>query len=387
MKKIGIDIRCLTEGRNTGVEEYTLNFLKHLFEMDKKNKYVLFLNSYRNPKTDLSWIKKFSNVSLKRFNYPNKLLNFLFWYFNWPKLDKLIGGADYFFLPNIIFGRASANTKMIATIHDLSFRRYPETYSWKKRLWHVFVNPKKICEEAHKIIAVSNSTKNDLLSLFKIKNPEKICVIRSGISEKFQVIGRNDGRLLEIKEKYNLPYKFILYLGTIEPRKNILGIVRAFNQLQKIAKHKKNEELGKYKLVIAGSPGWLNGPIFAEIEKSNSRKNIQIVNSVDDEDRPYIFNLASLFVYPSFFEGFGFPPLEAMKCGVPAIISNCSSLPEVAGDGAVMIDPDKPDEMARAMEEILTDKNLRAMLIAKGLKHAQNFNWNKTVEEFLKLLA
>ena len=110
--KIGIDVRCLGEGRRTGVEEYTLNLLENLFKLDKKNKYVLFFNSFRSAKTDFSWIDKYPNVVLKRFNFPNKLLNFLFWYIGWPKMDEMIGGADLFFMPNIIFGSVSKKTKI-----------------------------------------------------------------------------------------------------------------------------------------------------------------------------------------------------------------------------------------------------------------------------------
>lgn len=386
MARIGIDVRCLAEGRKTGVEEYTLNFLKHLFEIDKKNKYVLFLNSFSHPKANFEWLKNFSNVSLKKFSYPNKLINFMFWYLGWPKIDKMLGKLDFFFMPNIIFGEISTSTKLILTIHDLSFERYPETFSWKKRLWHMFINPSKLSGKAKKIITVSNSSRNDLLSIYKA-NPEKVIFIPNGASEKFKVINRNDGKLLKVKEKYKLPYKFILYLGTIEPRKNIKSLIRAYNQLQKIASHNNIKNLLEYKLVIAGSPGWLSKEIFLEIEKSKNKGNVQVINFIDDEDKECVFNLASLFVYPSFFEGFGLPPLEAMGCGIPVIVSNCSSLPEVVGENGIMIDPSKPDEIFKAMKEILTDKELREKLIKKGLRQSKNFDWDKTAEEFLKIIS
>jgi glycosyltransferase involved in cell wall biosynthesis len=413
MAKIGIDARCLMEGRKTGVEEYTLNFLKHLFEIDKKNKYVLFLNSFGLPLTkfkvfanllskkessffgnlvrdkssvDFGWLQKFTHVSVKRFNYPNKLLNFLFWYLDWPQIDKMLGGVDFLFMPNIIFGATNGNTKLVTTFHDLSFVRYPETFSWKRRFWHTFVNSKKIAQKSKKIITVSTSTKNDLCSIFGI-DQNKISIIPSGISEKFRIIDRNDGKLLQVKQKYKLPYKFILYLGTIEPRKNIIGIIRAYNQLQKFASHEKMENIANYKLVIAGSSGWLSEKIFAEIKKSKNKENIQVVDFIEDEDKEYVFNLASLFVYPSFFEGFGFPPLEAMSCGVPVIVSNSSSLPEVVGNGGIMIDPNKPDEIFEAMKEILTTPELKKKLIEKGLEQAKKFDWNKSAREFLKIIS
>jgi len=382
--RIGIDARCLEEGRRTGVEEYTLNLLQNLFKIDKKNEYILFLNSWKKSQADFSWLADYPNVKVLKFHFPNKILNFLFWYFNWPKMDKMIGGADLFFMPNIIFGSVSKKTKLLITIHDLSFERYSENFSLKRRLWHIFVNPKKICIRADGIIAVSESSRNDLVDIYRI-DPNKIRVIHSGISEKFLVLNRNDEKLVKVKEKYRLPYKFILYLGTIEPRKNIIGILRAYRKLQEVGFLDLNlNEVLNYKLVIAGSKGWLSRKIFSEIKKSEFRENIKMINFVKDEDKEYVFNLASLFVYPSFFEGFGFPVLEAMSCGVPVITSNSSSLPEVAGGGAIMIDPEKPNEIADAFKELLTNKSLRENLIKKGFYQAGTFSWEKTTKESLK---
>ncbi len=372
--KICIDIRCLAEGRRTGVEEYTRHLLHHLFAIDQKNEYVLFLNSWKKTKGNLSWLKKYPNVKVKKFNFPNKILNLMFWYLGWPKIDYLVGGADVVFSPNIIFGNVSARTKSVITIHDLSFFRHSEYFSRKRRWWHIFINPKKICQTANKIIVVSNSTKNDLVGLYKIK-PEKIIVIPSAVSNDFCVINRNDEKLIKVKERYNLPYKFILFFGTIEPRKNIVGLIRAFNLLQK--------QSGEYKLIIAGEKGWMNEEINNEIINSPFREKIKIINCVPDEDKVYLYNLASLFVYPSFFEGFGFPPLEAMKCGVPVIVSNNSSLPEIVGDAGIIIDPDKPDEIFLAMKGILENSKLRNILIKKGLEKSREFDWKKTAKKTL----
>jgi glycosyltransferase involved in cell wall biosynthesis len=369
------------EGRKTGVEEYTINLLENLFAMDKKNEYVLFLNSFREPKIKADLFEKYQNVRVKRFRYPNKIINFLFWYFGRPFIDKMLGEVDVLFFPNIIFTGFSPKKKVFLTVHDLSFEHYPETFSLKRRLWHWFINPRKLCQKAEKIIAVSQSTKDDLVNIYNIK-PEKISVIYSGVGESFEVIDRNDFRLVAIKEKYSLPYKFILYLGTIEPRKNIIGAVRAYNQLRKI----RHPELEKYKLVIAGERGWKSEKIFSEIAESPFKEDIIPLGFVADEDKPAIYNLASLFVYPSFFEGFGFPPLEAMACGVPVVTSNTSSFPETVGPAAIMVDPDKPDEIYRAMKEILLSRDLREKLIKKGLEQAKKFEWKKTAKEFLKVV-
>lgn len=376
--RIGIDIRCLEEGRKTGVEEYTLKLLENIFKLDKENEYVLFLNSFKGSKINTDWTEKYRNVKIKGFKYPNKLLNLFFWYLDWPKIDKLLGKLDVFFMPNINFGSVSKATKLMLTVHDLSFELLPETFSLKRRLWHFFVNPKRICRKAEKIIAVSESTKNDIGIFYNIPK-EKIEVIHSAVSEDFQVISRNDPKMLKVKERYGLPFNFILYLGAMEPRKNIVGIIRAYNQLRRL----KNQEFDRYKLVIAGAKGWKEKEILKEIEKSPFRKDILDIGFVDSEDKPYLYNLASLFVYPSLFEGFGFPPLEAMKCGVPVITSNNSSLPEIVGNAGIMIDPERPDEIYKAMKEILLNKDLKNKLQKRGLKKSQNFDWKISAKKFL----
>ncbi|HLN19094.1 MAG TPA: glycosyltransferase family 1 protein [Patescibacteria group bacterium] len=378
--RILIDVRCLMAGRRTGVEEYTLNLLLNLFENDRKNQYILFFNSAKKPRFDFSIFKRFANVKIKSFKIPNKLLNLSLWYLGWPHIDRLVGGADIFFLPNIIFFGASKKVKIIMTVHDLSFERYPQYFSWKRRLWHVFINPKKICRRSSRIIAVSDSTKDDISRLYSI-NKKKISTVHSAVGEKFRIISHNDQKLIGVKLKYNLPFKFILSLATIEPRKNITGIIQAFNRLQADL----DSDISKFKLVIAGSPGWNQKKIFKEIENSPYRDRIQIINFVEDCDKEYVLNLATLFVYVSFFEGFGFPPLEAMKCGVPVIASNNSSLPEIVGNGGILINPDKPDEIYRAMKAILTRRELREKLIALGQKKSNEFHWKKSSKQFLEI--
>jgi len=380
--RIGIDVRCLSEGRRTGVEEYATNILENLFQMDSVNEYILFFNSWKKTKVDFSNFTRYSNVTLKKFSYPNKFLNFLFWYLQWPKVDQLLGGVDIVFFPNIIFGSVSRKAKFITTIHDLSFERYPEYFSWKRRLWHVFVNPGKICRRADAVIAVSDSTKTDIVNLYKI-SPKKIHPIHSAVSDKFRKVDRNDVNLIRVKEKYALPFKFILFLGTIEPRKNIGALVRAYGELKKWAKEENIEEVDRYKLVIAGEKGWLSEKIFSEIENSKFKDQIQVINYVDDGDKEYVYNLASLFVYPSFFEGFGFPPLEAMKCGVPVISSNNSSIPEVVGSAGVLIDPDRSEEIFQSMKMILEDGKMRENLMKEGFQKSMEFDWKKTARAVL----
>jgi glycosyltransferase involved in cell wall biosynthesis len=378
--KIGIDIRCLAEGKRTGVEEYTVQLLESVFIQDRENEYLLFLSGYKEPKADLRWTEKYPNVSVKRFRWPNKLLNFCLWYLRWPKLDLLLGGTDLFFMPNLNFAAFSSRTKVCVTAHDLSFERYPETFSWKRRLWHSFVNFRALCRRADRILAVSESTRQDLIDLYRISK-QKVQTVQSGVSDRFRPIDRNSVELLRTKEKYGLPYQFILYLGTVEPRKNLVSLIRAYNLLQKSG----SSDLQRYHLVIAGEQGWKCREILEEIERSEFRDKILLIGFVADEDKPALYNLSGLFVYPSFFEGFGFPPVEAMRSGVPIVVSNTSSFPEVVADAGVLIDPYQPQELYQAMKEVLSSRELRESLGKKGLQRSKEFSWYRAAQSVLRL--
>jgi len=368
--KIGFDARCLEEARISGVGEYALELLKNLLATDEENEYIIFSNSFKQKANrNFEWIKKYPNAKLKRFSFPNRILNFCFWYLERPKIDKLACGADVFFAPNLNFFPVSKKCRLVATFHDLSFERYPHFFPFKTRLWHeYFVNPRRIAKKAKKLIAVSESTKKDLEEIYKI-DPKKISVVSHGMNQDFRIIDRNDPKLIEIQKKYDLPYKFIFYLGNIEPRKNIASIVAAYKIFIS-----KNPQLGKFKLVLAGNIS----PLCREFVE---KENLKTCGYIEREDRPYVYNLASLFVYPSFFEGFGLPILEAMASGTPVIASNNSSIPEVAGNGAILIDPNRPDEIAKAMKNILIDEKLYNKLRNRGLTQSQKFSWKKCALE------
>jgi glycosyltransferase involved in cell wall biosynthesis len=381
MARIGIDIRCLSDGKRTGVEEYTINLLENLFELDKKNQYVLFSNSYQASHFDARIFSQYKNVSVRQFKYPNKLLNLCFWYLRWPLVDQMLGGVDLFFMPNINFVALSKKTKLLLTIHDLSYEIFPETFSLKRRAWHHFINPRNLCRRADQIIAVSDSTRNDIISRYKI-NPQKVMRVYNGVSDEMQQLDRNDPKLIEVKERYHLPFNFIFYLGTIEPRKNIAAIVKAYDQLR----FSNNPQLEKYKLVIAGGKGWKINNILDFMRKAKFTKDIIFTSCITNEDKAAVYTLSSLFVYPSFFEGFGIPVLEAMRCGVPVITSNCSALPEVVDQGAVMVDPDKPEELYLAMKEILLNREFHQQLSQLGLRQAVRFNWRTSARETFAII-
>lgn len=361
--KIGIDGRCLQNGKNTGVEEYARGLILRLVRENNKEQFVIFLNAFGSIKDDFKWLKDFKNVEIKRFNWPNKALNFCFWFLKWPKVDKLLGGVDYFISPNFHFSALSSACRQILTVHDLSFERMPETFSWKRRLWHFFINPRRSVREAYLIWAVSDSTAQDLINLYQTE-PDKIIVNHPFFNFEFFSQTRELNKAIVIQHR--LPEKFILFLGTIEPRKNIKGLIRGFESFKE-----RNVWAEDYKLVIAGEKGWLWESIFERAGKSSVAKDIIFTGFVEEENKPTLYSLAEVFVYPSFYEGFGFPPLEAMASGVPTIASNCSSMPEILGDSAILVDPYKSFEICLGLEILLKDKQTYQKYSQRGRIQAQ----------------
>jgi len=377
--RIGVDVRCFAQGKNTGVEEYAQNALTAIFETDHDNEYVLFFNAWHGQGVDFSWATKYKNVTLKKFTIPNKLLNFSLWFFRYPKLDKLCGGVDIFFMPNNNFCALSQDVKLFLTVHDLSFEHYKSSFSLKRRLWHFFVNPRLLARRANHIFAVSEATKADLRETYNITD-EKVSVAPNGMTAVSGKFNRNSIELLSVKEKYNLPYKFILYFGTIEPRKNIVNIIRSFDELRE-----RNSNID-HTLVIAGARGWKGEKIFAAVASAEHSEKIMVLTDIPEKEKEIFYTLSSVFVYPSFFEGFGFPPLEAIACSVPTITSHTTSLPEVVGGQAIMIDPMRPSEITQALSEAITDKKLHKIITQNTSEHTSKFQWNAFAKSFMRVI-
>lgn len=374
--KIGIDIRVLLDKNYSGVASFTFQLLKNLIKVDRHNAYYFFYNSFKKVK-----IPFFSeNIKVKKTRWPNKVFNyFLQKTFNYPKLDKVVGGSDIFYLPHLNFASFSKGSKNVITIHDLSFLRYPEFFSFRKNFWHKALNVKKNINKFDKIIAVSQNTKNDLIELLNVAE-EKIEVIYPGISEKLIQFKDNDQNISVnqmLKEKYRLNKDFVLYLGTIEPRKNISGLIEAYNKLR--------DSGVDCLLVLAGGWGWKTKEIKRNWQKSPYQKDIRFIGYIKEEDKPVLYKMAKIFVYPSFYEGFGFPPLEAMYFALPVIASNVSSLPEVLGDSAILINPDKNEEIFQAMKVLLSNQVLKDSLIKKGYIQANKFIWENTARKYLEV--
>lgn len=379
--KIGIDIRFLSNSKRSGIEEYAINLIENFVRLKPDWKFVLFYNLWGKKLPDFAWLKA-ENVEIKTINFPGKILSLLFLILRWPKVDKLLGGIDVFFMPNFASISLSKNIPLLLIVHDLSFLYFKEFFSLKMRLWQKLIRQKYLMKRANKIIAVSNSTKNDILRFCPQVNISKIKVIHHGISKEFKVLDKNNSELKEIKQKYNLPEKFVLYLGIIEPRKNIESVVKSFN----ILKNESLVDFANLKLVIAGKFGWKFKKVLDLIKNSKHRKDIILLNNFELIERVYLNNLAEIFVWPSFFEGFGFPVLEAMASGAPVICSNTSSMPEVVGDAGILINPYNINDLILAQKQVLLDENLKNHLVHKGLEQAKKFSWEKCAQKTIEIL-
>lgn len=362
--KIGIDIREI-KGKKGGIGQYTYNLIHYLSKIDKKNQYFLYLDEDIE---NLSFGSNFEIIKIKSLPF--------FWHFL-VYLDIIRKNIDFFIstrsyiIPSFDFLK-----KSILIVHDcLPFLKGKGKLPLKPRIVPRFTF-KPALKNSRGIIAVSYNTKKDIIRLFNVKK-EKIKVIYEGVSDRYKPMEKSD--LGKIKEKYALPENFILNVGTLEPRKNLKRLIKAYSLLPKSLKD-------KYKLVIVGKKGWYYEDIFETVKKLNLEEKILFTGYVPDEDLPYIYNLSEIFVYPSLYEGFGLPLLEAMACGIPVITSNTSSLIEIGKESAILVNPKNVVELKNAIKLLLENKELRESLKKKGIERAKKFGWEKTAQKLLDFL-
>jgi len=235
----------------------------------------------------------------------------------------------------------------------------------------------RIIERASRIITISNFSRDDILSHFKFLKPHQITVIYLAVGDKFHFTDRNDTKA-RIKDKLRVNGKYILTVGGSDPRKNTHLVIEKFIEL-------KDEAKIEEKLVIVGIPNWREIKFCKMAKESRYSKDIIFTDFVIEEDLVLLYNGATVFLYPSLYEGFGIPPLEAMACGVPVISSNITSIPEIVGDAAFLINPTNGEELKAAVMKLLNDENVRNNLIARGLKQAKKYSWIKMAKKNLAI--
>lgn len=366
--RIGIDGRAAKWYRGTGIGTYTYELVNSLNSVDNKNDYLVFMPD--NCKDSLNLNSNFIQANITEaaeggfwdvVNIPNILKDY--------KIDLYHVPQNGIGLP------VEKDCPFLITLHDVIPFKMPETVS-KSYLKIFKENIPSIIERCDGIVTVSDYSKKDIVETLNFPE-EKIFVTYLANEDIYMPIDKILSRYI-IKKNYSITDKYILYVGGFSPRKNILGLIEAFSILME----KYHENI---KLVIAGRKGSSYETYKIRAEELNIDDKVLFPGFIALDDLPYLYNASELFIYPSFYEGFGLPPIEAMACGVPVIASDTTSIPEIAGDSARLIDPCNTSDMAEAMLNVLQDEKLRNELIEKGLKRSRQLSWKNTAKQMLNV--
>jgi glycosyltransferase involved in cell wall biosynthesis len=366
--RIGIDATALPP-QPVGAGNYIIQLIRALTALDSENEFVIFAGQ-RGPslinlpeKPTLEWI-------LLPDRNPGVRLIWEQTYFS-----RLIRDSEVDLLHSLHYTRPlRLSCASVVTYHDMTFFLYPELHTRTKR----FFFPLAIRSSANRanfLIAISESTRQDAIRLLNL-SPERVITIQHGVDPSFRPL--KDVELKKrITVKYQLPDKFILYVGLIEPRKNLPLLIKAYKKLV--------DDGTEHYLVLAGRYGWMFDEVLQQIEKLCLTDKVILTGYVDQIDLPMVYNLSDLFVYPTLYEGFGLPALEAMACGIPVITTEVSSLPEIVGEAGILVPPNDAEELFRGMKTVLQDEELRLNLARRGTEQAAKFTWERTARSTLEV--
>jgi len=363
--RVALDAHLLslaTSYRSAGISWYAQNLLRELPAADPRIQYTVFLNE-----------KKYEGVPgldlrLSRLPAQHPVVR-IFWEqciqptaVARERADLLHGLA--------LVGPVVGTRPLVLTIHDLSFLHYPRNFRAGKRLYLRLFTRWSV-RRARRVIAPSESTRRDILNQYGVP-AARVDRIHYGLDPIFHPLPR--ARVAEFRGRHGLPERFLLFVGTLEPRKNVTRLIEAYARLTE----------DRPPLYIVGGKGWLYHEVFARVEALQLNGSVRFVGYVPGQELPWWYNAAELFVYPSLYEGFGLPPLEAMACGTPVITSGVSSLPEVVGSAGKTVDPADVGELAGAMAQVLADGDLRQTMQAAGLAQAGTFSWPEAARQTVR---
>ncbi len=366
MKTIGIDAHA-AERDGTGNCTYVRGLIGGLINVDRHNEYILYVTNPDHPfyKT----LEDVDNFSLRVLKPRSPLIRI-------PLSLAKQTFSDALDLLHVQYIAPFAHRgKLVVTIHDLAFSRVPQSFSVFERFRSRILVPLN-AKKADTIITGSDYTKMDIVNLYKV-DPGKIVVTPYGVSSLFRPITRSE-KFERILKKYGILNKYIFSLSRINLRKNLSQLIKAFEKL-------REHEPMKFNLVLGGHKDFLAEKVIREINNSKYAEDIIFTGYVLEEDLPYLYSAAEVFVYPSVFEGFGFPPLEAMACGCPVITSDVTSLPEVVAEAALLVNPGNEEEISRAVSQVMMNAPLRKDLKERGLQRAKGFNWENTAKKTLEV--
>jgi glycosyltransferase involved in cell wall biosynthesis len=345
------------------VSRFTEQMLRALQSRDVDASYSVFLNDTARG--------GFTDSSNMRFRYTRlpaaKPVVRILW--EQTILPTLAAGLDVVHCPvNVL--PVCLPCPAVLTIHDLTFLRFPDRFRTERQRY-LAVLTRLSAKRAQRITTDSANTRNDVAELFDVP-AERIEVVYPGLDEAFHPVP--EAELADFRQRKDLPEEFILYVGTLEPRKNVSSLIRAYAQLDPDCP-----------LLIAGGRGWMYEDMFREVERLGLEERVIFTGYVPPDELTLWYAAATVFVYPSLYEGFGLPALEAMACGTPVIVSNASSLPEVVRDAGIQVDPYRTDELAEALAEVLRSKAKHEQMRAAGLEQAASFTWEKAASQLARI--
>jgi glycosyltransferase involved in cell wall biosynthesis len=366
---IGIDASRATIARRTGTEAYSLFLIRALLELGAEHQFRLYFNA--PPAEDL--FPSAANVEFCHIPFPRLWTHLrLGAELVRDRLGSPHNRVDLLFVPSHVLPLAFPGLA-VATVHDLGYRYFPSAPPTLSRFyldWSTRWNSWR----ATTVIADSQATRQDLVTHYRVE-PDKIVVVYPGYDQTLRPV-RDPERLAAVRRRYKIEEDYLLYIGTLQPRKNLIRLIDAY-----ATPPEKKEQL-----VLAGNPGWLSGPILDRAR----RAGVLLPGYVEDADKAALLSGATAFLFPSLYEGFGFPVLEAMACGTPVLCSNSSSLPELVcgpeGDAALLVDPIDTEGLKAAIEQIVSDQDLRQSLVRRGFANLQRFSWKRCAQQVLAAL-
>lgn len=362
--RIGIDATPLPS-QPVGAGRYIVELINSLSALECSDEIIVYI---QEDKVQLLDINPNDHLHIKSIKRKSILTRIVWEQITLPRILKehkidLLHSLHYtspYLLPN----------QSIITFHDLTFFKFPQEHTFAKRMFFK-TSIRLSLRKADAIITVSENTREDVLRISQYPG-EKVFSIPLGVGPNFQKIV-DEHKLSTVVEKYNLPEKYVLFVGTIEPRKNLEVLLEAHEKIQ--------NDRSPLDLVLVGKLGWKFKDVLKRIENSQYSNRIHRLGYVDYEDLPYLYNLAQVFTYPSLYEGFGLPVLEAMACGTPVITSDASSLPEIVGDAGVLIPPRDVGALQESIWRIMNDEKLRAELSNAGMSRASMYSWENTARK------